>query len=156
MTNFVHPVVSVGTVNFLEGLAAAGNVTALNTLYGVPPVNSRRYFIRSVAVDAMEHIGMTFLFYASTVGPTADVDTDRFISSFGFVAGQGVQSAGAGLWRYYVDGLSIPYYMDGSGNLLNPPTLNVVLQLQGAVAKSANAAGAIKATFHLEPMSAMS
>ena len=154
MTNFVHPEVSVGTVNFLEALAAAGQATALNTLYGVPPVNSRRYYIRTVSVEAMEHIGMTFLFYASAAAPTADVNTDRFVSSFGFVAGQGIQTNGAGLWRYYVDGLSIPYYMDGSGNSLNPPTLNVVLQLQGAVAKSANAAGAIKATFWLEPMSA--
>jgi hypothetical protein len=155
MTNFVYPVASKGTVNFLEGLAAAGDVTALNAIPGVPAVNSRRFFIRSVAVKAMENIGMTFLFYSNPTGPTLDVDTDAFISSFGFVAGQGVRSGGAGLYRYYVDGLSIPYYLVGSGNSIVPPTLNVVLQLQGVTAKTADAPGAIQATFHLEPASAM-
>lgn len=155
MTNFVHPVVSVGTVNFLEALAAAGNATAVNAIKGVPPVNSRRFLIRACSVLAMEHIGMTFLFFASAAAQTANVDTDRFISSLGFVAGQGVQMNGAGLWRYYVDGMSVPYYMDGSGNSQTPPTLNVALQLQGATAKSANAAGAVAATFWLEPLSAM-
>lgn len=154
MTNFVHQVVSVGTVNFLEALNAAGDVTALNALRGVPPVNSRRYFIRAVSVEAMENIGMVFLFYASAAAPTANVDTDRFVASLGFVIGAGVRSGGAGLYRYYVDGLSVPYYMDGSGNTVAAPTLNVVLQLQGATPKSAGAPGAVKATFWLEPMSA--
>lgn len=153
MTNFVHPVVSVGTVNFLEALAVAGDTTALNALPGVPPVNSRRFFIRQVAVQAMENIGMTFLFFASAANPTLNVDTDRFIASLGFVAGQGIRNDGAGLWRYYMDGLSVPYYMDGSGNSITPATLNVVLRLQGATAKSAGAPGAIRATFWLEAMS---
>lgn len=155
MQNFLHPVYAKGSVNFREALAAAGVATPVNALPGVPPINSRRYFIRAVSALAMEHIGMTFLFFGTSSAPTADVDTDRFISSFGFVAGQGIQHNNAGLWRYYVDGLMIPYYMDGAGNTITPATLNVALQLQGAVAKSANDAGAVSVTFWLEPMSAM-
>jgi len=152
MNDFLIPVIAKGTVNFLEGLAAAGVATAVNALPGVPPVGSRRFYIRAVEVLAMEHIGMTFLFFASTAAPTANVDTDRFISSVGFTAGQGIQYNNTGLWRYYVDSMAVPYYMDGSGNSVTPPTLNVALQLQGATAKTAGAPGAVSATFWLQQM----
>lgn len=152
MNNFLFPVQAVGTVHFLQALAAAGNATPVNAIPGVPAINSRRFLIRAVEVLAMERIGMTFLFFASAAAPTADVDTDRFIASLGLVSGQGFQYNNAGLWRYYVDGMAVPYYMDGSGNTVAQPTLNVALQLQGAVAKSVGAAGAVSATFWLEPL----
>lgn len=155
MTNFVHPVVSLGATHFREALGVAGAATPVNALPGVPPVNSRRYLIRAVRVLAMEHIGMTWLFFASAAAPTADVDTDRFISSLGMASGTGVQYNNAGLWRYFVAGLAIPYYMDGSGNTVTPPTLNVALQLEGATTKAAGDAGEVSATFWLEPLSAM-
>lgn len=153
MNQLLFPVFAKGATNFREGLAVAGEATPVNALYGVPPVNSRRFLIRAVSVLAMEHIGMTFLFFASQAAPTADVDTDRFISSLGFTIGQGIQYDGAGLWRYYIDGMAVPYYMDGSGNSQNPPTLNVALQLQGATAKTAGDPGEVSAVFWLEPLS---
>ena len=155
MNTNLFPVRALGSTNFREALAVAGDATAVNALPGVPAIGSRRFLIRAVSVLAEEHIGMTFLFFASTAAPTADVDTDRFVSSLGFTIGQGIQYDGAGLWRYYVDSMAVPYYMDGSGNSLNPPTLNVALQLQGATAKSAGDDGEVSATFWLEPLSPM-
>lgn len=150
MNNNVFPVRGLGTVNFLEALAA-GAASAVNALHA-PPIGSRRFLIRAVSVVSVQNLGMIFQFYAAVAGVTANVDTNRFVSSFGFVAGQGVRYNSTGLYLYYVDGLSIPYYMDGSGNAVNPPTLNVVLQIQGATAKLANADGAIHPVFWLEPV----
>jgi len=153
MNNFYFPVVAVGTINFLEALAT-GATTPINAIPGVPPVGSRRHYIRAISVLAVEQIGPTFLFFSSVPGqPTTNVDTDGFISAFGFVDGMAQQMGGSGLWRYYVDGLQIPYYAAGSGNTLAPPTLNVALTNTSATAKSAGAPGALSATFWLQPMS---
>lgn len=154
MNQFLYPIRSKGTVNFLEGLAV-GAASAMNSLPGLPNVNSRRYLIRAVRVVSVQNLGMNFQFYGASTGVTADVDTNRFISSFGFVAGQGVRYNSAGLYLYYVDGLAIPYYEDGAGNAVARPSLNVVLQIQGATAKLADVAGALTAEFWLEPMSAV-
>lgn len=150
--NFYHPVVSVGTVNFLEGLATNA-VTAVNALPGCPPVNSRRYFIRAISVLAVEQIGPTFLFYSSLTGqPTVAVDTNNFIGHFGFVDGMAVRLAGAGLFYYYVDGLQLPYFTETSGSVIGPPALNVALLNTSATAKTAGAPGAVRARFWLQPM----
>lgn len=153
MNNILYPIRARADTNFREGLAAAGLATPVNALPGVPNWGPKRFLIRAVSVLAMEHIGMVFMFFSSAAAASADADADRFVSSLGFVAGQGIQYNSAGLWRYYVDGMAVPYYMDGSGNSVNPPTLNVALQLQGAVAKSAGDPGGVSACFWLEPVS---
>lgn len=154
MTNFFYPVRGVGTVNFTEALLVGG-ASAMNALPGLPAVNSRRFFLRAISVVSVQQLGMIFQFYGSASGATADVDTNRFISSVGLVSGQAVRYAGTGLYLYYMDGLSVPYYADGSGNEIAKPSLFVTLQIQGATAKLADAAGAIHPVFWFEPASAM-
>jgi hypothetical protein len=156
MSQFRYSVPSVATRDFTEVLAV-GAASALYALPGLPPVNSRRYAIRSISIKSVQQLGMIFQFYAAAAAASAtsvDPDANKFVSSVGFVSGQGVRYNNAGLYLYYVDGLDIPYYMEGSGNTVAAPTLNVVLQIQGATAKLAAAAGALQATFRVEPLTA--
>lgn len=157
-TNFVFPVYSKPTVNFLEALAAAAvsltppfEGSAINNLPGVPPVGSRRFMIRSIEYTAMERVGLEFDFFGSSAGPTADPATDSFIARYQFSSIDGVQYDGTGLWRFYIDGLAIAYFDIDTANSVTPPTLHVGVQNVDTVAKSADAAGAIACTFMLEP-----
>lgn len=159
MENFRFPVYAVPTVNFLEALAAAsGSLTppftgsAINNLAGVPPIGSRRFLIRAIEYLAKENVGLEFDFFGSAAGPTTDPATDTFIGRYQFASANGVQYNSAGLYRYYVDGLAIPYLDLDTANSTTPPTLHVGVQNADTVAKSADVAGAISVTFWLEPM----
>ncbi len=158
MVNCLYPVTSRSTVDFLDALAAASAFgtppyvgTAINTLYGVPPIGSRRFLIRAIEFLAMENIGIEFDFWSSATGLTNAVDTDTFLARYQFGSINGQQYNSTGLYRYYVDGLAIPYFDADTINTVNPPTLHVGIQNIDTTAKSADAAGAIAATFWLEP-----
>jgi len=154
MNDFLHPVTSNPAAHFREALVTNA-ATPVNALPGVPNIGSRRYTIRAIQCLAIDNLGPQFLFFASAAGLTNVVTTDRLISWWMFTAASGIRIAGAGLWRYYIDGLAIPYYMDGSGNSPTPPTLNVALQNVGATTKAAGDPGLVSATFWLQPQSAL-
>lgn len=158
---YLFPVSSRPTVNFLEALAAAGSTltppfigTAINNLYGVPNTASRRFLIRAIQYLAVENVGLEFDFYASATSGVAAIGTDTFIARYQFASVNGVQYNSAGIYQYYVDGLTIPYVdADWLGSsAINQPLLHVGVQNIDTVAKSADAAGAIATTFWLEPM----
>ena len=149
MNSFLFPVTSKATVNFLEALIT-GAATPMNNLPG-PRSGSYRFLIRAIAVDAMEQFGPEFWFFSRAAGVTADPDTDDFLSKWQFTDGMAAQIGSAGLWRYYADGLAIPYVDLDALNTINPMNLHVILQNGSATPKSANAAGAIATTFWLEP-----
>lgn len=150
---FLWPVVSQPTVNFTDALAAASGTftppfaaTAINNLYGVPPIGSRRFLIRAITYECVQNVGVEFDFYSSALG--------GFLARYQFAAVNGVQVAGAGNYLYYVDGLAIPYVdLDSVNSATVAPTLHVGIQNVDTVAKGANGAGAITATFWLETMS---
>jgi hypothetical protein len=159
---FLHPVSSVETVNFTEALAQNAK-SAMNNLLGMPLTAGRRYLIRALQVLAKENYGPELNFFGKAAGLTVDPATDFFISRFGFTSAMGEQLGAAGLWRYYNDGLAIPY-MDldwlnaasagGPNSAVAPPSLHVVLQNIDTIAKSAAAAGNTQVTVWLEPMQA--
>lgn len=156
MNDFRYPVRSKGTVNFLDALVQNAS-TAINAIPGVPAVNSRRFLITAARLVAVQNLDYQFSFFADTAAngqPTADVDTNQFVSQITLYAGMGYQLGAAGLYYYYLDGLAVPYYMAGAGNTTTPSTLNVALTNLNAVAKIVNAAGALSATFWLEPQQA--
>jgi hypothetical protein len=123
----------------------------------------RRTLIRAIECITDENFGPEFNFFSRATGKTADPDTDSFISRFAFVSAMGEQINAAGLWRYYIDGLAIPYHDLDSENYpagqvtptIVQQKLHVVLQNVSATAKlaTAAAAGRIHTTFWLEPMS---
>jgi len=148
----LYPVISVPGTNFTEVLAGASAFgtapfvgTAINKLYGVPPIQARRFLIRAIGYTCVVGAGLEFDFFADAAGT-------KFLSRFQFAAANGAQYNAAGLFNYYVDGLAIPYYDLDTINTVNPPTLHVGVQNVDTVAKPAGAAGAIVATFYLEPM----
>ena len=160
-SNFLFPVVSSPTVNFLEALGAASASftppfvgTAMNNLAGVPPIGSRRFFIRVIEYLCVQQVGLEFDFWGSAAGLTNAIATDTFISRYQFASVNGQQFNNTGLFRYYIDGLAIPYYDLDTANSTTPPTLHVAAQNVDTVAKSAGAPGAVNATFWLEPMQA--
>ena len=157
-SNFLFPVVSLPTVNFTEALLAAATTftppfvgTALNNIPGVPPIGSRRFLIRAIEYLCVQQVGLEFDFWGSATGLTNAIATDTFISRYQFASVNGVQFNGTGLYRFYVDGLSIPYLDLDTINSVTPPSLHVAVQNVDTIAKSANAAGAIAVTFWLEP-----
>jgi hypothetical protein len=160
--SMLFPIYSAPTTAFTEALAAASATltppyasSAIYSLPGVPPAGSRRFLIRSILYLAVEQVGLEFDFWGRAVGNTAVLTTDAFIARYQFVSANLAQVAGTGFWRGYVDQLAIPYFDADSANSQTPPTLHVSLSNVDTVAKSADAAGAIRCTFQLEPMMAV-
>ncbi len=151
MLNTVFPVTSVPTANFLDALAQHA-ATAMNILYGVPPIYSRRYLIRAISVLAKEAYGPELNFFSTAAGNTTNPATNTFLSRWGFISSMAEQIGATGLYNWYVDGLAIPYRDDDTINTTNPPSLHVIMQNISATAKSADADGATSVTVWLEPM----
>lgn len=159
---FVYPVVSRPTVDFLDALAAAANTFQapfvggpINNLPGVPPINSRRYFIRGIEYLATENVGLEFDFFSSAAGLTDVIGTDTFLSRYQFASANGVQFNGGALYRYFSWGLDLPYYDAATINTTTSPSLHLAIQNVDTIAKSANAAGAIAVTVWLAPMTSV-
>ncbi len=158
---YLFPVYSNPMTQFTEALGAAAVsftppfvASAMYNLQGVPPIAGRQYLIRAIMYEAAQNFGLEFDFFGSALGLTNVLGTDTFISRYQFSASNGAPIGAGALYRYYVDGLAIPYYDLDSANSVNPPTLHVVAQNDDTVAKSASPAGGMQATFWLEPMQA--
>lgn len=159
----IHPVVSLEGTNFTEALAGAAgvgvgpfNATAMNNIPMGLPWGNRRYLIRSILVMTLQNFGPEINFFASALGNTADPATDFFLGRFGFTSSMGEQigNPAAGCFRYYVDGLAIPYHDRDTANSTTPPSLHIVMQNIDTVAKSAAAAGNVVVRIGLEPQQA--
>lgn len=94
--------------------------------------------IRSLVILSDQQLAWEVAFYSSDTFRDADADLDTFLDSFAFRAGNGAQDAGAGLFRYAVTGLDVPYVDDDASNELHVSLIN-----RDAVAKNAGATGEI-------------
>ena len=155
---FLYPVSSSETMNFTEALAAASGTlappyvaSAMNNISGVPAIGSRRFLIRALKVIAAQNFGPEINIFGKAAGPTLDPQTDSFIARYQFLAVNGDQIGGTGLYRYYVDGLAIPYHDADRDNIVGVGFLHVILQNVDVTAKLAGAAGYVKLVAYLEP-----
>lgn len=167
---FLIPVKSVMATQFTEALAGGaapgtpGGASAMYDLVGLPPA-IRRVLIRAILVETTENFGPEINIFQTNAGKTTTPLTDTFVGRFGFLKASGQQLAAAGLWRYYVDGLAIPYVdLDTTGNAnasqaaqQGAPTIHVTLDNIDTVAKLAFVAGnppvgAAVVTLTCEPM----
>lgn len=148
--------IALAAANFAEGLTT--NVASI--VYNIPMSNpvagiGRRMLIRAILAITDENFGPEFNFFGSAAGSTTNPDTDSYVGRFGFTSVMGERLSGAGLWRYYNDGMAIPYYdADATNQTGNTPQLlHVVLQNIDANAKLVRGAsqGRCNATFWLEP-----
>lgn len=158
--SYLYLVTSKETVNFLEALAAASGTavppfaaTAMNNLPISAP-GMRRFLIRVIEITAIQNFGPEINIFSSAAGLTVDPDTDSYLSRFSFTSSMGEQIGGTGLWRYYIDGLAIPYFDLDTSSSPSQPTLHVVMQNIDTVAKLAGAPGAVDVNVWLEPMQA--
>lgn len=92
--------------------------------------------IRSIVILSVQQLAWEIAFYSSDTFRSADADLDAFLEQFQFRAANGLQDAGAGLFRYAVTGLDIPIVDDEGTNELHVSIIN-----RDAVAKIAGALG---------------
>lgn len=159
--SFLHPVQSNPTTMFIEALGAASSTFTApfvgSAIYniGLPKASgSGRWIIRAIQYLCVQQVGLEFDFFNSASGLTNLIATDGFISRIQFGSVQGQLFNNLGLFRFYLDGLAIPYVDNDTVNTVNPANLHVAAQNVDTVAKGAGAAGAVNATFWLEPMQA--
>lgn len=161
--SIIHTIRSVETLHFTEALAGAAGTgvapfaaTAMYNLPGVPPSGPRRFLIRNLAVMAIQNFGPEVNFFGSSLGDTADPATDFFLGRFSFTSSMGEQigNPAVGVFRYYVDGLAIPYHDRDAANSLTLPTLHVIMQNIDTTAKLGAAAGNVIIAVGLESVQA--
>lgn len=63
--------------------------------------------VRTIFIQSEFQVAWEISFYATNAGRNLDPNIDSFQGRFAFNAAGGVQTAGAGLFRYYVDGLML-------------------------------------------------
>lgn len=169
MNTLFASVSSVPATHFTQALAASGAgpappfaSTPINNIPGIPPALARRFLIRAVSVVALQNFGPELNFWSSAAVPsTTDPTADTFLGRVRFLSVTGEQQAGAGLFRYYNDTISIPYFdldwvkaanAGGPNAGVNPPTLHVSMANVDVTGKSAAGAGLVAVTFWLQPM----
>lgn len=91
--------------------------------------------ITRVTVLSDQNLDWDIMFFKNaTSQPNTDADLDTLVDWITFAAGDGVQVAGTGLWRYSVSGLRLNYKADDR-------VFHVGLINRNAVAKNAGATG---------------
>jgi len=114
--------------------ALATNAIDIENLGAAPTPN---IIISRVTVLSDQNLDWDLMFFKNnTAQPNADADLDAMVDWVRFEDSDGVQVAGAGLWRYSVSGLELRYASD-DGNVY------VGLINRNAVAKNAGATGEI-------------
>jgi hypothetical protein len=115
----VFPITTIDGVHFTDGLLS--NVAELETL-DLPGVIGAggigRCRIRGAILWANDNCDFEFQVYGKAIGPNDDPNLCSYCGRWTWVAADGVQNAGAGLYRYYIDGLDIAYEdqdSEGSG-----------------------------------------
>ena len=102
-----------------------------------------------LAIVSKENLSWELNFWADSNFDEATPNADKYLGRYGFVAGDGVQVAGAGLWRYYIDGLELPLWdLDKDGKLF------LGLVNRSAAAKTAGVNGAVNVTIFVKEMQA--
>ena len=115
--------------------AQAQNVSADANIAGLP---ANAGVIRQITILSDQGLAWECQFYSSDTFRDADLDVDTFIEAIKFAEGDGLQDNGAGLFRYSISGLSIPY-LDADGTL----EAHLSIVNRSAVAKNAGATGEI-------------
>ena len=124
--------VTVTSTDGVDFTAAAAQDAALQVNLRVQSLTRGRDpgVLRSIRIiSSIQHL-WEVAFYASRDTRSADPNEDTFLGRFTFQAVSGVQEGGAGLFRYYVDGL---YLRLQDNNDLNE--LHMELTARDAVAK---------------------
>jgi hypothetical protein len=121
---------------------------------GVGAGRHARSYIRSIQVVSVDNLAWEFWFWGNANGQqTGHPDLEAFRGRHSFVATDGLQIAGTGLWYYSVDDRAIGYAdEDARANPSAGCFLNVTLVNRSAGAKTVN--GWFQVAFLIEPTTA--
>ncbi len=101
--------------------------------------------IKTMMIVSRENRAWEVVFWRKDTHDSTDPALDSFIGLWAFIAGDGLRIAGAGLYRYYIAGLSIPYQdSDDSGEL------HISIVNRSAAAKTADAVGELEIELGME------
>ena len=110
-------------------------------------ISRARLYIRELRVWSDQNLSWEVQFYSSDTFENADADLDTFLGSFTFAVADGLQLAGAGLFRYSQTKLEL-YYFDAD----NTGEIHVKLVNRSATSKNAGATGEVVVAIAVEPM----
>lgn len=146
---FLYPVRTSSAVEFTGAIAQNAqeteNIVLGSALQGTNGIAAN--ILQAIEIVATENLAYTLDFYGTDAFNSATPNLNRFLGTWAFAASDGLQVAGTGLYRYYIDGLGIPLWdYDNSGEL------HVALVNRSVAGKSAGAGGAMTVTFWCTPM----
>lgn len=148
-------VASVRTVNFLPALVTnAAQFEDLALPEGLGAGRVGRCRVRGIQIVSVQNLAWEVWLMDRTGGVAGvNCDTAPFRGRWSFVATDGKQIAGAGLFYYYIDGLDIPYQdLDGSNIPVPASTfLHLGLVNRDVTPKVINAGGELTIRCMLEP-----
>lgn len=104
-------------------------------------------FIRTITILSKENLAWELQWYRTDDFQNADPEVDKFLASWAFVAADGKQVAATGLYRYYVDGLEIPYVDEDKSGEMHLSLIN-----RSVASKSAGAGGEITVVLGVQLM----
>lgn len=155
----LYPLVTTDGVHFTGALAQNASLQEdLDLPAAVGAGGSGRCRIRSAIFWSSQNLDWEFQVYSKYNATSADPNQDSFCGRWAWIAGDGSQIGGAGLWRYYIDGLDILYQdedFEGSGLPPNPPgmaKIHLLLVNRNATAKFAYGFGNVRLRLNLEPV----
>ena len=104
-TGVLTRVVSVDGIDFNAAIAQSAGLMADLPVGG--RWGSGVGIVRTLFITSEFQVAWEINFYATNAGRNLDPNVDSFQGRYGFNAADGVQTEDAGLFRYYVDGMTV-------------------------------------------------
>lgn len=147
--SFSYKVRSDKDTHFRDGLAQNAveheNIVLPGCLAGIR--GNARAHLKSITILSDENLAWEIMLFSSDTNVDTDEDVDAMIGWWQFSTAGAVQVAATGLFRYYIDGLAVPYVDDD-----NTGEVHVSLLNRSSASKTAGDAGSLIVELVMEPM----
>lgn len=112
-------------------------------------VGIQKVQIESLTLISDQALSYDIQFYSKDTFANTDIDSDKFVKTFKFVQGDGIQRAGANQYYYDISPDSLPYtYIDED----NSSEFHIALINRSATAKNAGATGEVTLIINAVPI----
>ena len=141
---------------FIAGLAQnASDLLSWTPDMAIAAAPDCRGRVIAIAIISDQNLAWELNFWSREAGPAAaSVSLDSFLGRKGFIAGDGLQIAGAGSFRYFASGLDITVLDEDPRVDRDSPyagRLHLSLVNRSATGKNAGATGEIKIRLFVDP-----
>lgn len=150
----VQNAAALATLDFFEQAGATpGPSTFIADKMGIASGKHMRFRVREIRIISKQQLDWeVWLLGTGTIGG-AVIGAEKMLGQWQFAAASGVNATGDTFFYYYVGGLDLAYEnldVDANGALAQTGKMYIRLINRNAVAKLANAAGAIEIEFAVE------